>query len=84
MLTKTEAKAVVDQWVDSRSEKELNRQAVKSKTKKLEKKLTIYNIPPVGHMEKYKREGRCRIMYSQLDIASTSTVRHVKIDRVHN
>ena len=38
MLTKTEAKTVVDQWVGSRSEEELNQQVVKSEIKKLEKK----------------------------------------------
>ena len=59
-------------------------QVVKSETKKLEKKLTRYNVPPVGHMEECKREGRCRIMYSQLNNASISTARHVKMDRVHN
>ena len=37
MLTETEANAVVDQWVDSRSKEELNQQVVKSKIKKLEK-----------------------------------------------
>ena len=35
-------------------------------------------------MEECKRQGRYRIMYSQLNNASTSTVQHVKIDRVHN
>ena len=35
-------------------------------------------------MEEDKKEGRCRIMYSQLNNASTSTLRQVKMDRVHN
>ena len=54
MLIDTEVKAVVDQWVDSRSEEELNQQVVRNEIKKLEKKLTKYNVPPVGHMEEDK------------------------------
>ena len=38
----------------------------------------------MGHMEECKRKGRCRIMYIHLNKASASTVRHVKINRVHN
>ena len=34
-------------------------------------------------MEEDKKEGRCRIMYSQLNNASTSTAGQVKMDRVH-
>ena len=49
----------------------------------MENKLARYNVPPVGYMEEDKKEGRCRIMYSQLNNASTSTVRQVKMDRVH-
>ena len=49
----------------------------------LENKLARYNVPPVGYMEEDKKEGRRRIMYSQLNNASTSTVRQVKMDRVH-
>ena len=70
--------------MESKSEEELNQQVVKSEIKKLEKKLARYNVPPVGHMEEYKREGRCRIMYIQFDNASTSMVRHIKMDRVYN
>ena len=49
----------------------------------MENKLARYNVPPVGYMEENKKEGRCRIMYSQLNSASTSTVRQVKMDRLH-
>ena len=35
MLIDTEVKAVVDQWVDSRSEEELNQQVVRNEIKKL-------------------------------------------------
>ena len=34
-------------------------------------------------VEEDKKEGRRRIMYSQLNNTSTSTVRQVKMDRVH-
>ena len=64
MLTETEVKAVVDQWVDSRSEEELDQQVVRNEIKKLEKKLAKCNIPPVGHMEEDKEEGSCRILYN--------------------
>ena len=49
----------------------------------MENKLTRCNVPPVGYTEEDKKEGRCRIMSSQLSNASTSTVRQVKMDRVH-
>ena len=39
ILTETEVKAVVDQWVDSRSEEELDQQVVRNEINKLEKKL---------------------------------------------
>ena len=48
MLTKTEAKTVVDQWVGSRSEEELNQQVVKSEIKKLEKKTDKIQRPTCG------------------------------------
>ena len=35
-------------------------------------------------MEEDKKEGRCRIMYSQLNNASTNVVHNVKMDRIHN
>ena len=37
ILAETETKYVVDQWVDSRSEEELNQQIVKNEIKTLEK-----------------------------------------------
>ena len=40
---------MVDQWVDSRSEEELDQQVARNGVKKLEKKLAKYNVPPVGH-----------------------------------
>ena len=46
------------------SEEELDQQIVKNEIKKLENKLTRYNVSPVGYMEEDKKEGRCRIMYS--------------------
>ena len=83
ILTETETKAVVDQWVDIRSEEELDQQIVKNEIKKMENKLAIYNVLPVGYMEEDKKEGMCRIVYSRLNSASTSTLRQVKMDRVH-
>ena len=47
MLTGTEIKAVVDQWVDSRSEEKLDQQVVQNEIGKREKKLARYNVPPV-------------------------------------
>ena len=47
---------MVDQWVDSRSEEELDQQIVKNEIKKMEKKLTRYNVPPMGYMEEEKRK----------------------------
>ena len=35
-------------------------------------------------MEEDKKEGRCRIMYRQLNNASTNMVHNGKIDRAHN
>ena len=43
-----------------------------------------YNVPPMGSMEEDKGEGRCRIIYNQLNNASTNVVRSVKMDRVHS
>ena len=62
MLTKTEVKVVVDQWIDNRSEEELDQQVVRNEIQKLEKKLARYNLPPVGHMEEDKGEGTCIIL----------------------
>ena len=75
---------MVDQWIDIRSEEKLNQHVVKDAIKKLEKNLARYNVPPVGHMEEYKEKGRCKTMYNQLNNTSTSTVRKVKMNRVHN
>ena len=49
---------------------------------KLENKLKRYNVPPVGHMEEEKEEGRCRILYNQMNNASTKEVRAVKMEMV--
>ena len=38
----------------------------------------------MGSFEEDKGGGRCRIMYSQLNNASTNVVRSVKMDRVHS
>ena len=51
MLTKTEVKVVVDQWVDNKSEEELDQQVVKNEIQKLVKKLARYNDPHSGHTE---------------------------------
>ena len=83
-LTEVEVKAVVDQWMDNRSEEELDQQVVKHEIQKLEKKLARYNVPPVGGINENKGEGKCRILYSQLNNASTRAVREVKMDKIHN
>ena len=44
-LAEVEVKAVVDQWIDNRSEEELDQQVVKKEIQKLEKKLARYNFP---------------------------------------
>ena len=41
-MTEVEVKAVVDQWIDNRSEEELDQQVVKKEIEKLEKKLARY------------------------------------------
>ena len=61
-LTAGEVKVVVDQWVDNRPEEDLNEEVAKKEIKKLEDKLKRYNVSPVGHMDKEKEEGRCRIL----------------------
>ena len=81
-LTEGEVKAVVDQWKDNRSEEELNQEVVRKEIQKLEKKLARYNVPPVGSMNEDKGEGTCRILYSQLNNASTRAVREIKMDKV--
>ena len=35
-------------------------------------------------MDEDKGEGTCRILYSQLNNASTRVVRNVKMDKIHN
>ena len=84
-LTEHEVKAVVDQWTDNRSEEELSEEVVRKKTRKLESKLERYNAPPVGSMEEDKDEGRCRVLYNQMNNASTSTraVRDINMEMVH-
>ena len=84
MLTEVEVKAVVDQWVDNRSEEELDQQVVKKEIQKLEKKLARYNVSPVGHTNEDKGEGTCRILYSQLNNASTRVARDIKMDKIHS
>ena len=83
-LTDVEVRAVVDQWMDNRSEEELNQEVVKKEIQKLEKKLARYNVPPVGSINEDKGEGTCRILYSQLNNASTRAVREIKMDKIHN
>ena len=83
-LTEVEVKAVVDQWTDNRSEEELDQEVVKKEIQKLEKKLARYNVPPVGSITEDKGEGTCRILYSQLNNASTRAVREIKMDKIHN
>ena len=83
-LTEVEVRAVVDQWMDNRSEEELNQEVVKKEIQKLERKLARYNVPPVGSINEDKGEGTCRILYSQLNNASTRAVREIKMDKVHN
>ena len=84
MLTETEVKAAVDQWVDNISEEEIDQQVTRNEIQKLEKKLARYNIPPVGHMEEGKGEETCRILYNQLNNAPTSEMRNVKMDKIHS
>ena len=82
-LTENEVKAVVDQWTDERSEEELNQEVVQKEIRKLETKLKKYNVPHVGGMEEDKEEGRCRILYNQMNNASTNFVRDIKMEMVH-
>ena len=85
-LTGSEVKSYVNQWVDDRSEEELNEEVVKKELKKLELKLKKYNVPVMGHMEEEKEEGRCRILYNQMNNASTKVVREIKMgmaERLH-
>ena len=82
-LTEHEVKAVVDQWTDNRSEEELNEEVVRKEIRKLENKLQKYNAPPVGSMEEDKDEGRCRVLYNQMNNASTRAVRDIKMEMVH-
>ena len=53
-LTESEVKLLVDQWVDDRSEEELNEEVVKKELKKLELKLEKYNVPAIGNTEEEK------------------------------
>ena len=75
-------KAVVEQWMDNKSEEELNEDVVRKEIRKLENKLERFNVSPVGHMDEEKEEGRCRILYSQMNNASTRQVREVKMEIV--
>ena len=50
----------------------------------IEKKLARYNVPPVGSINEDKEEGTCRILYSQLNNASTRAVREIKMDKIRN
>ena len=47
-------------------------------------KLARYNVPPVGSINEDKGEGTCRILYRQLNNASTRAVREIKMDKIHN
>ena len=80
-LTEVEVKAVVDQWIDNRSEEELDQQVVKKEIQNLERKLARYNVPPVGYVNDDKGEGICRILYSQLNNTSTRVMRDIKMDK---
>ena len=44
LIIESEVKVVVDQWIDSRSEEELNREVAKKELKELELKLKRYNV----------------------------------------
>ena len=55
---------------------------MKKELKKLELKLEKYNMPAVGNMEEEKEEGRYRILYNQMNNASTRVVREIKMGMV--
>ena len=44
LIIESEVKVVIDQWIDSRSEEELNREVAKKELKELELKLKRYNV----------------------------------------
>ena len=63
-------------------EEELDKTAIKRKFRRLERKFKRYNVAELGSIPSEKEEGRCRMLYCQLNNASTKEVREVKMSAV--
>jgi len=82
ILTENEINHIVKDWGDQRAEEELDKIAIKREVIRLERKFKRYNISELGRMPDAKEEGRCRMLYCQMNNASTKEVREVKMSAV--
>ena len=82
ILTENEINYIVKDWEDQRAEEELDKTAIKREVGRLERKFKRYNVAELGSMPSEKEEGRCRMLYCQLNNASTKEVREVKMNVV--
>ena len=82
LLTENEINHIVKDWGDQRAEEELDKTAIKHEVRRLERKFKRYNVAESGSMPSEKEEGRCRMLYCQLNNASTKEVREVKMSAV--
>ena len=82
ILTENEINHIVKDWGDQRAEEELDKTAIKREVRRLERKFKRYNVAELGSMPSEKEEGRCRMLYCQLNNASTKEVREVKMSAV--
>ena len=60
----------------------MDKAAIKRKVRRLEKKFKRYSVSELGSMPIEKQDGRCRMMYSQLNNVSTKEVREAKMSTV--
>ena len=78
----SEINHIVKDWGDQRAEEDLDKAAIKREVRRLEKKFKRYNVSEPGSMPIEKQEGRCRMMYCQLNNVSMMEVREVKMSAI--
>ena len=70
ILTENKMNHIVNNWVDQRAEEDLDKAAINREVRRLENKFKRYNISELGSTSIEKQEGRCRMLYCQLNNAS--------------
>ena len=71
----TQKSHTVQDWEDLKEEEELDKAAIKREVKRLEKEIKKYTVSESDNLPEDTEEGRFRILYWQLQNASTKEMR---------